>query len=62
MYNILHIGTKVKQSNSVEIKPNQSPWEKQDDVKLEKKETNISLTPFDSPFCFYYDDLKSSIK
>ena len=62
MHNILFLGTKVKSSNSVEIKPNQSAWEKQDDVKLETKETNISFTPSDSSFHLHYDDLKSSIK
>ena len=59
MYNMLLIGTEVKSSDLVEIKPNQRAWEKQDDVKLEKKDTNISLTPFNSPFRLYYDDLKS---
>ena len=56
---MLLIGTKVKSSDSVEIKPNRRAWEKPDNVKLEKKDTNISLTPFDSPFRLYYDDLKS---
>ena len=59
MYNMLLIGTEVKSSDLVEIKPNRRAWEKQDDVKLEKKDTNISLTPFNSPFRLYYHDLKS---
>lgn len=62
MLNIRFFGTKVKSSNSVEIKPNQSAWEKQDDVKLETKETNINFTPSDSSFHLHYDDLRSSIK
>ena len=61
MYNILLIGTKVKSSDSVGIKPNRRAWEKQDDVKLEKKDANTSLTPFDSPSRLYYEDLKSML-
>ena len=53
MYNMLLIGTKVKSSDSVEIQPNRCAWEKKDDVKLEKKDLNISLTPFNSTFRFY---------
>ena len=37
MYSMLLTGTKVKSSDSVEIKPNRRASEKQDDVKLEKK-------------------------
>ena len=59
MYNMLLIGTEVKPSDLVETKPNRRAWEKQDDEKLEKKDTNIRLTPFNSPFRLYYDDLKS---
>ena len=61
MYNILLIGTKVKSSDSVGIKPNRRAWEKQDNVKLEKKDANTSLTPFDSPSRLYYEDLKSML-
>ena len=61
MYNMLLIGTKVKSSDSVGIKPNRRAWEKQDDVKLEKKDSNTSLTPFDSPSRLYYEDLKSML-
>ena len=61
MYNMLLIGTKVKSSDSVGIKPNRRAWEKQDDVKLEKKDSNTSLTPFDSPSHLYYEDLKSML-
>ena len=53
MYNMLLIGTKVKSSESVEIKPNRCAWEKKDDVKLDKKDLNISLTPFNSTFPLY---------
>ena len=59
MYNMLLIGTKVKSSDSVGIKPNRRALEKEDDVKLEKKDANTNLTPFDSPSRLYYDDLKS---
>ena len=59
MYNMLLIGTKVKSSGSMGLKPNRRALEKQDDVKLEKKDANTNLTPFDSPSRLYYDDLKS---
>ena len=55
---MLLIRTKVKSSNSMEIKPNRSVWEKQDDVKLVKMKTNISLNLSDSSFRLYYGDLK----
>ena len=61
MYNMLLTGTKVNSSDSVEIKLNRRASEKEGDVKLEKKDTNVSLAPFDSPFRLYYDDLKSML-
>ena len=48
-----------KPTNAVEIKATRSAWNKKVNVKLDKRKTNISLTPPECPFRLYYDDLKS---
>ena len=48
-----------KPANNIEIKATKSAWNKTMNIKLDKRERNISLTPPECPFRLYYDDLKS---
>ena len=48
-----------KPANAVKIKATKSAWNKTINIKLDKRETNISLTPPECPFQLYYYDLKS---
>ena len=48
-----------KPANAVEIKATKTAWSKTINIKLDKRETSISLTPPECPFRLYYDDLKS---